>query len=167
MGSEENNVSRLRSQSAESSSSKASYPPPTSYATSRSLIRRETSAASTENSHSELHTSPTSTSIPLEDLDIGDGIKGKKVGFTTDSSTSNELESRHEIEDGGSEFTDFTEDTSVPRRNLGYIQTLSIMINSSAGYGIFITPGYVLALTRSKEICLILWAVGGIYSALA
>ena len=160
-------MSMPRSHSAESSSSKASYQAPTSYGTDRSLIHREASAASTDNSRSGLPISLTSTSIPLEEIEIGDGIKGKKVDFRTDSTTSYELESPHGIDDGGSEYTNFTEDTTVPDRNLGYIQTTSLMLNTTLGYGIFITPGYVLALTRSKEICLILWAVGGIYSAIA
>lgn len=76
----------------------------------------------------------------------------------------------HGIEDGpGDEDsldTTWSESTSVPRRNLGFVQTTSLMLNTTIGSGIFNTPGYVLALTRSKRVSLILWAVGGVYSAL-
>ena len=61
----------------------------------------------------------------------------------------------------------FTEETTVPRRNLGFIQVTSLMLNACLGGGFyFTTPGYVLALVRSKRVCLVLWAVGGLYSAL-
>ncbi|KAF2108836.1 amino acid permease-domain-containing protein [Lophiotrema nucula] len=61
----------------------------------------------------------------------------------------------------------FTENTTVPRRNLGFIQVTSLMLNGCLGNGFyFTTPGYVLALVRSKRVCLVLWAIGGIYSAL-
>jgi hypothetical protein len=61
----------------------------------------------------------------------------------------------------------FTENTTVPRRNLGFIQVTSLMLNACLGGGFyFTTPGYVLALVRSKRVCLVLWAVGGLYSAL-
>ncbi len=62
--------------------------------------------------------------------------------------------------------TTWSESTIVPRRNLGFIQITSLMLNGTIGSGIFITPGYVLFLTRSKPIALVLWAVGGIYTAL-
>ena len=62
--------------------------------------------------------------------------------------------------------TAWSESTIVPRRNLGFIQITSLMLNATSGSGIFITPGYVLALTRSKSIALVLWALGGIYTAL-
>jgi hypothetical protein len=66
-----------------------------------------------------------------------------------------------------SQFTDFTENTIVPRRHLGFIQTTSLMLNGCfAGSFFFGTPLYTLSLVRSKRICLVLWAVGGIYSAL-
>lgn len=62
--------------------------------------------------------------------------------------------------------TAWSESTTVPRRNLGFVQITSLMLNTTIGSGIFNTPGYVLALTRSKRVSLILWAVGGVYSAL-
>jgi hypothetical protein len=65
-----------------------------------------------------------------------------------------------------SDDTDWSESTIVPRRNLGFIQTTSLMLNGTIGAGVFITPGYVLALTRSKPIALVLWALGGVYTAL-
>ena len=66
----------------------------------------------------------------------------------------------------GSVDTDWSESTIVPRRNLGFIQITSLMLNSTIGSGVFITPGYVLALTRSKPIALGLFALGGVYTAL-
>jgi hypothetical protein len=72
-----------------------------------------------------------------------------------------------EQDDDASVDSRWSESTTVPRRNLGFIQTTSLMLNSVIGGGIFNTPGYVLALTRSKRIALVLWAVGGIYSGLA
>ena len=62
--------------------------------------------------------------------------------------------------------TDWSESTIVPRRNLGFIQITSLMLNGTIGSGPFITPGYVLLLTRSKPIALALWALGGVYTAL-
>lgn len=72
-----------------------------------------------------------------------------------------------ERDDDGSVDTAWSESTTVPRRNLGFVQTTSLMLNATIGGGIFNTPGYVLALTRSKRISLVLWAVGGVYSGLA
>lgn len=62
--------------------------------------------------------------------------------------------------------TGFSESTIVPRRNLGYVQITSLMLNGTIGSGVFVTPGYVLLSTRSKPIALILWALGGVYTAL-
>ena len=62
--------------------------------------------------------------------------------------------------------TTWTESTTVPRRNLGFLQITSLMLNATIGTGIFNTPGYVLALTRSKTISMVLWAVGGVYTGL-
>ncbi|KAF2099470.1 hypothetical protein NA57DRAFT_55435 [Rhizodiscina lignyota] len=65
------------------------------------------------------------------------------------------------------EVTAFTESTVVPRRNLGFLQTTSLMLNGSLGGGFFFTtPGFVLALVPSKRICIVLWIVGGIYTYL-
>jgi hypothetical protein len=68
--------------------------------------------------------------------------------------------------DDKSLYTDYTEDTVVPRRKLGYFQTTALMLNGAFGSFFFSTPYLTLALVRSKRICLVLWAVGGIYSAL-
>ncbi len=70
--------------------------------------------------------------------------------------------------DGPSEEipSDWSEARNVPKRNLGLLQAISLVINLVIGSGIFISPGYVLALTRSKAICLVLWAAGGVYTAI-
>ncbi|KAL9044787.1 MAG: hypothetical protein Q9214_002100 [Letrouitia sp. 1 TL-2023] len=62
--------------------------------------------------------------------------------------------------------SDWSEARNVPKRNLGLLQAISLVINLVIGSGIFVNPGYVLALTRSKAICLILWAAGGVYTAI-
>ena len=62
--------------------------------------------------------------------------------------------------------SDWSEAQIVPKRNLGLLQTISLVINLVIGSGIFISPGYVLALTRSKAICLVLWAAGGVYTGI-
>lgn len=62
--------------------------------------------------------------------------------------------------------SNWSETTNVPKRTLGFIQITSLMINSVIGTGIFNTPGYVLALTRSKPLALSFWALGGIYTAM-
>jgi hypothetical protein len=69
-------------------------------------------------------------------------------------------------EDEASLDSGWTEATLVPRRNLGFIQCSALMINQMIGTGVFTTPGYVLLLTKSKPIALVLWLVGGIYSLL-
>ncbi|KAI9678978.1 MAG: hypothetical protein M1822_007404 [Bathelium mastoideum] len=95
-------------------------------------------------------------------------VNQKKIASSLqENSTDIELAEYGGAEDDDSMDSQFTEGVDVPRRHLGYVQTTSLMLNATIGSGIFTTPGYVLALTRSKEICLILWAVGGIYSALA
>ena len=88
--------------------------------------------------------------------------------FEPGNTTRNTIEDMtYDGEDGeGSVDSRFTETTSVPRRKLGFVQAVSLMLNTTIGTGIFTTPGYVLALTRSKRISLVLWAVGGVYSAL-
>ena len=62
--------------------------------------------------------------------------------------------------------TIWSESTIVPRRNLGFVQITALMLNGTIGSGIFITPGYVLLLTQSKTIALVLWVLGGVYTAL-
>jgi hypothetical protein len=69
--------------------------------------------------------------------------------------------------DASSVDTAWSESTTVPRRNLGFVQITSLMLNATIGNGIFTTPGYVLALTQSKRISMVLWAIGGVYSGLA
>ncbi|OCL12989.1 amino acid transporter [Glonium stellatum] len=55
-------------------------------------------------------------------------------------------------------------DTIVPRRNLSVMDVAALIFNKMVGTGIFTTPGAVLALTKSKPISLVLWAVGGMYT---
>ena len=62
--------------------------------------------------------------------------------------------------------SDWSEARNLPKRNLGLLQAISLVINLVIGSGIFINPGYVLASTRSKAICLVLWAAGGVYTAI-
>jgi hypothetical protein len=69
-------------------------------------------------------------------------------------------------DDTASFDSNWTESTTVPRRNLGFVQCSALMINQMVGSGIFTLPGVVLLLTKSKPIAVVLWAVGGIYSML-
>ena len=62
--------------------------------------------------------------------------------------------------------TAYTESNSLPPRNLDFIQITSLMVNSMIGAGIFTVPGYILLLTRSKTVALVLWAIGGVYSSI-
>ena len=88
-------------------------------------------------------------SVQFQDGDLNGQEVDSKVGIHFDSRSA------------------FTESTFVPRRNLGFIQVTSLMLNGCLGNSFFFTtPGYVLALVRSKRISLILYAVGAVYSAL-
>jgi hypothetical protein len=60
----------------------------------------------------------------------------------------------------------WTESTDVPRRRMGLIQVVSLMVNQMIGSGVFSTPGVVLLLTGSKSMSLVLWALGGVYTFL-
>ena len=71
-----------------------------------------------------------------------------------------------ERSDGASVDTAFTETTNIPRRSLGTMDVASLIINQMVGTGIFVTPGLVLSMTKSKPISLVLWAMGGFWSYL-
>jgi len=101
-----------------------------------------------------------------QDEIMGDAGFGTKGGFTSTHGTDVQGVPYGVRDDDASEDTNCSESTNVPRRNLGFVQITSLMLNTTIGGGIFNTPGYVLALTRSKKIALILWAVGGVYSGL-
>lgn len=60
----------------------------------------------------------------------------------------------------------WTESTDVPRRRMGLIQVVSLMVNQMIGSGVFSTPGVVLLLTGTKYTSLVLWALGGVYTFL-
>lgn len=68
--------------------------------------------------------------------------------------------------DNASTDSAWTEATNVPRRRMGLIQVVSLMINQMIGSGVFTTPGIVLLLTGSKYTSLVLWALGGVYTFL-
>lgn len=87
-------------------------------------------------------------------------------GFQDKSNGRNHGILRDNESENASLDTTFTESTVVPRRSLGFVQCSSLMINQMIGTGIFTTPGFVLLLVKSKQISLVLWAVGGIYSLL-
>jgi hypothetical protein len=97
---------------------------------------------------------------------IGDAGLGTDGGFTSTHRIEVQEVPYGARDDDASGDTNWSESTNVPRRNLGFVQITSLMLNATIGGGIFNTPGYVLALTRSKKIALILWAVGGVYSGL-
>ncbi|OAL45369.1 amino acid transporter [Pyrenochaeta sp. DS3sAY3a] len=75
---------------------------------------------------------------------------------------------RHDYRDDDiSVDSTWTESTTVPRRNLGFVQCSALMINQMVGTGIFTLPGLVLLLTKSKPVATALWAAGGVYSLLS
>lgn len=49
-----------------------------------------------------------------------------------------------------------------PREYLGYLSTSALTLNRMVGAGIFVVPSTILAITRSKTMCIILWLVGGV-----
>jgi hypothetical protein len=55
---------------------------------------------------------------------------------------------------------------NVPRRNLTELDVAALIFNKMIGTGIFTTPGAVLALTKSREISMALWTVGGVWTFL-
>ena len=55
---------------------------------------------------------------------------------------------------------------NVPRRNLTELDVAAPIFNKMIGTDIFTTPGAVLALTKSKEISIALWTVGGVWTFL-
>lgn len=61
----------------------------------------------------------------------------------------------------------YSERESIPERNLGVVQIASLTINSMIGSGIVTTPGYILLLTNSKTVALLLWGAGGAYTLIS
>jgi len=57
-----------------------------------------------------------------------------------------------------------TEDTFI-QRPMGILDVASVILNKMVGTGIFTVPGQVLVSTGSKRISLVLWAVGGLWTA--
>ena len=82
------------------------------------------------------------------------------------STTNDAQHVDQETQDGEGTASERSGSGITPKKNLGFVQITSLILNSVIGSGIFTTPGYVLALTRSKPISLVLWAVGGVYTAL-
>jgi hypothetical protein len=61
----------------------------------------------------------------------------------------------------GSNATEYT----FIQRPMGVLDVASVILNKMVGTGIFTVPGQVLVSTGSKKISLVLWAVGGIWTA--
>lgn len=109
-------------------------------------------ASSQEKSQS----SPDDRVIPSGDI-TSSNTRNNDISF---QDRSDEREDSENASVGSS----WTESTDVPKRHIGVIAVISLMINQMIGTGVFETPGYVLYLTGSKQISLLLWAVGGIYT---
>ncbi|HDP79831.1 MAG TPA: amino acid permease, partial [Spirochaetes bacterium] len=60
----------------------------------------------------------------------------------------------------------FTEDTAL-RRELGLLETVSIVINRIIGSGIFRTPGPIMALVLSTSMFGAAWLIGGLITIFA
>lgn len=68
---------------------------------------------------------------------------------------------------GGQAAEEFDERGAiVPRANLSIPDVAALVLNKQIGTGIFSTPGLVLASTRSKELSIALWSVGGLWTIL-
>ena len=61
--------------------------------------------------------------------------------------------------------TVYTEDTYL-KKELGTWDVAALIMNKMIGAGFFTTPGAVLSLTGSKNMSLVLWFIGGLYSLL-
>lgn len=60
----------------------------------------------------------------------------------------------------------YTEHTSIKKRNLHAFDIFALILNKQIGTGIFTTPGFVLATTQGKGLSVFLWFLGGIYCLL-
>lgn len=56
--------------------------------------------------------------------------------------------------------------SKTDRRKLGTLDVAALILNKMVGTGIFTTPGTILSLTKSKQLSIGLWAVGGLYTLL-
>ncbi|KAF2795499.1 hypothetical protein K505DRAFT_336004 [Melanomma pulvis-pyrius CBS 109.77] len=54
----------------------------------------------------------------------------------------------------------------VPRRNLTELDVAALIFNKMIGTGIFTTPGTVLLHTKSRNISIALWTVGGVWTSI-
>jgi len=52
------------------------------------------------------------------------------------------------------------------KKELGTWDVAALIMNKMIGAGFFTTPGAVLSLTGSKNMSLVLWFIGGLYSLL-
>jgi hypothetical protein len=156
----------------------ASDQPGTSHSTSDPLLPHQAQTSS-RNGYSAVTSNTGSTPSPEQpfqglrqrnDNKPPDQVVGTARSFNTnEKSSGNDSKGTQDGVYGGTAddgSTTWSESTAVPRRNLGFLQITSLMLNATIGSGIFNTPGYVLALTRSKTISMVLWAVGGVYTGL-
>ncbi|OAL51370.1 hypothetical protein IQ07DRAFT_643463 [Pyrenochaeta sp. DS3sAY3a] len=68
---------------------------------------------------------------------------------------------------GGQAAEEFDERGAiVPKANLSILDVAALVLNKQIGTGIFSTPGLVLASTRSKELSIALWSIGGLWTIL-
>lgn len=52
------------------------------------------------------------------------------------------------------------------KRELGLFSAVNLVINTTIGSGIFVSPAIVYRYTGSVALCLIMWAVAGLMSLL-
>jgi hypothetical protein len=58
-----------------------------------------------------------------------------------------------------------TSEATVIEAPMGKLDVASVIFNKMVGTGIFTTPGQVLVSTGSKKASLVLWALGGLWTA--
>lgn len=96
---------------------------------------------------------------------FSDGAAQKVTPYQDDYIEEMQMDGSEEA-DTRSLPSNFSEGKKIPKRNLGFVQITSLMVNSVIGSGIFTTPGYVLALTKCKSVAMALWFAGGAYTGL-
>jgi hypothetical protein len=63
------------------------------------------------------------------------------------------------------EYAKDVEDQGGPKRQIGVVSAVFIIFNRMIGTGIFATPSYILSLSGSVGMSLIMWVIGSIIAA--
>jgi len=91
-----------------------------------------------------------------------DDERANRTGLTEPGSTDEAAGNPHEY--ARRRPSNATERSTI-ERPMGVLDVAAVIINKMVGTGIFTVPGQVLVSTGDKKISLILWAMGGIWTA--